>query len=218
MENSRVYASNKNPGTDEAFSLARAAKTRFANQDILEFLRSNPSTLGGVFFKARITEARFEIITKEEKEHIVEKKIDVILPLHGEFASPKAEGSLNVDEYTDVKEVVDGGEALGIGEDNDLGDAATDECDDVVESGNISILNSHIGHGVRVFKVYISRGETLLSKNMCAHIAIEIQGLRRKVDLYVLLMNGMLRRQQQQIGTNAKIQRRLWDPEIKIYF
>ncbi|GKE15471.1 hypothetical protein Tco_1423048 [Tanacetum coccineum] len=41
------------------------------------------------FFKACITDARFEIIAKEDKEHIVEKKIDVILPLplQGEFAS-----------------------------------------------------------------------------------------------------------------------------------
>nr|GEY97427.1 putative mitochondrial protein [Tanacetum cinerariifolium] len=114
-------------------------------------LRSNPKTLDEAFslahfFKARITEARFKIIAREEKEHIVEKKIDVILPLQGEFASPNAEGSLNADEYTGVEEVVDGGEALGIGEDNDLGDAATNEGDDVVESGDISILNSHIGH------------------------------------------------------------------------
>nr|GEU89716.1 putative P-loop containing nucleoside triphosphate hydrolase [Tanacetum cinerariifolium] len=132
---------------NEAFSLARAAETRFANLDIWEFFRANPSTLGEDFFKARITEARFEIIAKEEKEHIVEKKIDVSLPLQGEFASPKAEGSLNADEYTGVEEVVDGVEALEIGEDNNLGDATTDGGDDVVESGDISILNSHISHG-----------------------------------------------------------------------
>nr|GEV67736.1 class II heat shock protein [Tanacetum cinerariifolium] len=150
-----------NPKTlDEAFSLARAAKTRFTNLDIWEFLRSNPSTLGEDFFKARVTEACFEIIAKEEKKHIVEKKIDVYLPLQGEFASPKAEGSLNADEYTGVEEVVDGGEALGIGEDNDLGDAATD-----------------------------TGGETLLYEYMCTHVAIEIQDLRRNVDLYMLLMN-----------------------------
>ncbi|GKA51605.1 probable protein phosphatase 2C 42 [Tanacetum coccineum] len=86
-----------------------------------EFLRSNPLTLGEDFFKARTTEARFEIIVKEYKEHIVEKKIDVILPLQGEFASPKAKGSLNADEYISVEEVVGGGEALGIGQDDDLG-------------------------------------------------------------------------------------------------
>ncbi|GJW80894.1 hypothetical protein Tco_0144869 [Tanacetum coccineum] len=137
-----------NPKTlDKAFSLARAAETRFTNLDIWEFLRSNPSTLGEEFFKARITEDRFEIIAKEEKEHIVEKKIDVIVPLQGELASPKAKGSLNADEYMGVEEVVVGGEALEFGEDDDLGDAVTDDGDDAVESGEISILNSLIGHG-----------------------------------------------------------------------
>ncbi|GKF25464.1 hypothetical protein Tco_0081358 [Tanacetum coccineum] len=137
-----------NPKTlDEAFSLARAAETRFTNLDIWEFLRSNPLTLGEDFFKARINEARFEIVARKDKEHIVEKKIDVILPLQGEFALPKAKRSLNADEYISVEEVVGGGEALGIGEDDDLGNAAMDEGDDAVESGDISILNSLIGHG-----------------------------------------------------------------------
>nr|GEW52025.1 protein kinase, catalytic domain-containing protein [Tanacetum cinerariifolium] len=45
---------------NEAFSLARAMKARFTNLQILEFLRSNPSTLREAFFIARITEARFE--------------------------------------------------------------------------------------------------------------------------------------------------------------
>nr|GEZ43941.1 RVP_2 domain-containing protein [Tanacetum cinerariifolium] len=151
-----------------------------------------------------------------------------------------------------VEEVVGGGEALEIGEDDDLGDATTDGGDDAVESGDISILNSLIGHGsprslqrwekistgdvhvlidkgsthnfirpdvfeklclptyfTKVFMVYIGRGETLLYEYMCAHVAIEIQDLRRKVDLYMLRMKGMWRRQQQQIATNAKIQRRL---------
>ena len=107
-----------NPKTlDEAFSLTRAAETRFTNLDIWEFLRSNPLTLGEDFFKARITEVRFETIAKEEKEHIVEKKIDVILSFEGELASPKAEGSLNVNEYIGVEEVVGGSEALNVGED-----------------------------------------------------------------------------------------------------
>ncbi|GKC72113.1 RVP_2 domain-containing protein, partial [Tanacetum coccineum] len=174
----------------------------------------------------------------------------------GEFASPKAKGSLNADEYIGVKEVVAGGEALGIGEDDDLGDAG----DEAVESRDILILNSLIGHGsprslqlwgkigkgdvhvlidngsthnfirpdivkklclpthfTKMFKVYIGRGETLLCENMCALVASDIQGLRKKVDLYVLMMKGMLRwqQQQQQIVTNAKIQRRPWDPGIK---
>ncbi|GJR60979.1 hypothetical protein Tco_1503141 [Tanacetum coccineum] len=77
--------------------------------------RLNPSTLGEDFFKARITEARFEITAKEEKEHIVEKEIDVILPLQSEFDSPKAEESLNVDEYVGVEETTEEEIALAKG-------------------------------------------------------------------------------------------------------
>nr|GEW67938.1 integrase, catalytic region, zinc finger, CCHC-type, peptidase aspartic, catalytic [Tanacetum cinerariifolium] len=71
------------------------------------------------FFKARITKARFEIIAKEDKEHIVEKKIDVILPLHGEFASPEVKGSLDANEdigVDEVSSVIDG--VFNIGESN----------------------------------------------------------------------------------------------------
>ncbi|GJV76159.1 class II heat shock protein [Tanacetum coccineum] len=46
-----------------------------------------------------------------------------------------------------VEKVVGGGEALGVGEDDDSGNAATDGGDDAVESRDISILNSLNGHG-----------------------------------------------------------------------
>nr|GEX37947.1 peptidyl-prolyl cis-trans isomerase FKBP16-4, chloroplastic isoform X1 [Tanacetum cinerariifolium] len=124
-----------------------AAEARFTDLQLWKFLSSNPSTLGEAFFKARITEARFEVIAKKEKGQSVEKKMYIILPLQSEFTSPKIKGSLNADEYISVEEVLSGGEALGIGEDDDLCNAATDEGNDAVESGDISILNSLIGHG-----------------------------------------------------------------------
>nr|GEV51743.1 hypothetical protein [Tanacetum cinerariifolium] len=69
------------------------------------------------------------------------------------------------------------------------------------------------------FKVYIESGVTLLYENICSKMGLNMQGIVMEVDLYVLMMNGMLRRQQQpQIAMNAKIQRRLWDPGIKIFF
>ncbi|GKC94018.1 hypothetical protein Tco_1159460, partial [Tanacetum coccineum] len=51
------------------------------------------------------------------------------------------------DNKKSVEEVVSGGEALGVGEDDDSSNAATNEGDDAVESGDISILNSLIGYG-----------------------------------------------------------------------
>ncbi|GKD47665.1 hypothetical protein Tco_1276641, partial [Tanacetum coccineum] len=50
-----------NPKTlDDAFSLALAAEARFTDLQLLEILMSYPSNLGEAFFRARITEARFE--------------------------------------------------------------------------------------------------------------------------------------------------------------
>ncbi|GJU16231.1 hypothetical protein Tco_1144197 [Tanacetum coccineum] len=51
-----------------------------------------------------------------------------------------------------VEEVVGRGEALGVGEDDDSGNATIDGGDDAVESGVISILNSLIGHGSPLHK------------------------------------------------------------------
>ncbi|GJX30640.1 hypothetical protein Tco_0240495 [Tanacetum coccineum] len=147
-----------------------------------ELLVSRPTTLGDAFSLARIIEARFEAIAKKEKEQIVKKKTDAIIPLQSELASPKIKGSLNadkdigVDELSSaidgvfdmgesnvesmevrsnfgefsknkksVEEVLGGGETLGVDEDNESGNAATDEGDNAVEGGDISILNSLIG-------------------------------------------------------------------------
>ncbi|GKB34438.1 hypothetical protein Tco_0879380 [Tanacetum coccineum] len=162
------YHNETNPKTlDEAFSLGRAAETRFANLDIWKFLRSNPSTLGKDFFKARITEARFEIIAKEDKEHIVKKKIDVILPLplQSEFASPEVKGSLDADEDIGV---------------------------DKVSSAIDGVFD--IGESLVVFLkwVSISRSRPLL--------------------LMVSFENTDVA-----MGKEVKIQRRIWDPGIKIF-
>nr|GEW70047.1 class II heat shock protein [Tanacetum cinerariifolium] len=70
-----------------------------------KFLVSRPTTLGDAFSLARIIEARFESIAKKEKEQIVKKKTYAILPLESELASPKINGSLNVDEDIGVDEV-----------------------------------------------------------------------------------------------------------------
>ncbi|GKA09487.1 hypothetical protein Tco_0688818 [Tanacetum coccineum] len=61
-----------NPKTlDDAFSLALAAEALFTDLQLLEFLRSYPSNLGEAFFKARITEARFE----DENNQVVDTNV-----------------------------------------------------------------------------------------------------------------------------------------------
>nr|GEY53531.1 class II heat shock protein [Tanacetum cinerariifolium] len=231
---------------------ARATKTRFANLDIWEFLRSNPSTLGEDFFKARITENHFEIIAKEYKEHIVEKKIYVILPLQGEFASPEVKGSLDADEDIGVDDVcsaidgifnigesnvesievrskfgefsenkasleevvVGGGKVLGVGEDDDLCNAATDEGDDTVESGDISILNSLIGHGNPRFLQLcgtIDTTEVLIDKEADKEVQYDVYTLRVLI-LFLKRLNDQYIKKKKM---KAAMHRRLWDHGIK---
>ncbi|GJY40052.1 hypothetical protein Tco_0427322 [Tanacetum coccineum] len=87
-----------------------------------------------------------------------------------------------------------GGEALGVSEDDDLGNAATDKGDDAFKSEDISILNSLIGHGSPLqYYVY-----TL-------HILIPF--LKRLNDKYI-----------KKNKIKAAMQRRLWDSEIKSAF
>ncbi|GKB85173.1 hypothetical protein Tco_0957445 [Tanacetum coccineum] len=247
------YQRESNPKTlYEAFSLARAAKTRFANLDIWEFFRSNPSTLGEDFFKSRITKALFEIIAKEDKEHIIEKKIDVILPLQGEFASPEVKGSLDVDEDIGVDDVssaidgvfnigesnvesievrskfgeflenkasleevvVGGGKLLRVGEDDDLCNAVTDGGDDTVESGDISILNSLIGHGSpRSLQLCgtIGTTEVLIDKEVDKEVQYDVYTLHVLIPFLKRLNDPYKKKKKMK----AAMQRRLWDPGIK---
>ncbi|GJS88280.1 hypothetical protein Tco_0770916 [Tanacetum coccineum] len=56
---------------DDAFSLALAAEARFTDLQLLEFLRSYPLNLGEAFFRARITEDRFE----DENNQVVDTNV-----------------------------------------------------------------------------------------------------------------------------------------------
>ncbi|GJV82306.1 hypothetical protein Tco_1522204 [Tanacetum coccineum] len=103
--------------------------------------RQNTKIYKGLCQNCPYNRCSFEAIAKKEKEHIVKKKTNDILPLQSELASPKIKGSLDVDDDIGVDEVVGGGEALGVGEDDDSSNVATDRGDDTVESGDISILN-----------------------------------------------------------------------------
>ncbi|GJZ22109.1 ty3-gypsy retrotransposon protein [Tanacetum coccineum] len=63
-----------------------------------ELLVSRPTTLGDVFFLARITEARFEAIA--DNEHNIKEKAYTTLTLPSEEASPVVKGPLDASEYT----------------------------------------------------------------------------------------------------------------------
>nr|GEX35508.1 reverse transcriptase [Tanacetum cinerariifolium]GEX82942.1 reverse transcriptase [Tanacetum cinerariifolium] len=77
---------------------------------------------------------------------------------------------------------------LVIAEEDDAKEQPTDvEKEDAIES--VKRMQLPVT-GTKPFKVYIGSGETLLCKNMCAQIMVDIQGLQMHVDLYVLSMKG----------------------------
>ncbi|GJR00634.1 ty3-gypsy retrotransposon protein [Tanacetum coccineum] len=93
---------------------------------------------------------------------------------------------------------------------DDMGPEADDAPLEAVESCDISILNSLIGHEsphslqlwgmigtselpvhtTKAFKVYIGSEESLLCENVCLQVTLCMQGLAIEVDLYVLPMKG----------------------------
>ena len=168
--------------------------------------------MGEDFFKARITEVRFETIAKEEKEHIDEKKIDVILPLEGEFASPKAaEESLNADEYIGVEEVVGGGEVLKVVEDelsrviSTLKDGGG-EFDSGLDEINLN-LSEELADSQSAYFSYHLEGKVIFEGVGSVMACVAEDG--RMMLCYV---QGKGIRKKEKV--KATIQRRLWDPGL----
>ncbi|GKC80628.1 hypothetical protein Tco_1131402, partial [Tanacetum coccineum] len=72
---------------------------------IIELFRVRPTTLGEALSLAHIIKARFEAIVEVEKECIITKKVDTIISLQSELASPEIKWSLDADEDIGVDEV-----------------------------------------------------------------------------------------------------------------
>ncbi|GJQ89901.1 hypothetical protein Tco_0001040 [Tanacetum coccineum] len=180
------------------------------------FIR-NPSTLGKDFFKARITEAHFEIIAKEDKEHIVEKKIFVILPLQGEFASPEVKGSLDADEdigVDDVSSAIDG--VFDIGESNvesievrsKFGEFSENKAslEDVLVSGG-----KVLGVGEDDDLCNAATNGVLIDKEVDKEVQYDVYTLHVLIPFLKRLNNQYIKKKKMKIA----MQRRLWDPGIK---
>ncbi|GKB37111.1 hypothetical protein Tco_0882053, partial [Tanacetum coccineum] len=168
-----------------------------------ELLVSRLTTLDDAFSLARIIEAHFEAIAKKEKVQIVKKKTDAILPLQSELASSKIK-----DNKKSVEEVEGGGEALGVGEDDDSSNAATDGGDDAVKSRDISIINSLIGLGSprspqlcvsKAWKSLIDSSEFIVDHNATCHTRRQHHVLVSYVDFerkYVSIVDDEIFKQQ----------------------
>ncbi|GJR04995.1 ty3-gypsy retrotransposon protein [Tanacetum coccineum] len=117
-----------------------------------ELLVSRPTMLGDTFSLARIIEAHFKSLNADEYIGVdeVSSVIDGLFDM-GESNVEIMEVCSKIGKFSEnkksVEEVVGGGEALRVSEDDDSGNTTIDGGDDAVESKDISILNSLIGHG-----------------------------------------------------------------------
>ncbi|GKA21426.1 ty3-gypsy retrotransposon protein [Tanacetum coccineum] len=76
----------------------------------------------------------------------------------------------------------------------------------VVERMKLPVKNT------KLFKVYIGNVETLLCKNLCAQVTLEIQG---RIYLFLERLNAKYIKKKKM---KAEFQRRIWKPGIKIVF
>nr|GEX64002.1 zinc knuckle CX2CX4HX4C [Tanacetum cinerariifolium] len=118
-----------------------------------------------------------------------------------------------------MKEVVGGSEALGVGEDDDSDNAATDGGDDAVKSEDILILNSLIGYGSsRSSQLFGMIGKTdiqvLIEKRVDKEVQYYVYTLHVLIPFLKRLNDMYIKKKKM----NVAMQRRLWDPEINIIF
>ncbi|GJS00635.1 reverse transcriptase [Tanacetum coccineum] len=201
-----------------------------------KLLVTKPTSLGDAFSLARITVARL----KDQGVTPPTSNLGVA-PLSIKWISPAERPNCHSKSlcFNCDNKWVHGHKCLGkflllmTDEDEVMGQSGDGDQDDTMESGDISILNSLVGHGsprslqlwgtlgsvrvhilidnrsthnfvqpgvvermhlpitcMKAFKVYVGGGETLLCKNMCIQVTIDIQGLHMDLDLYVLPRKG----------------------------
>ncbi|GKE45203.1 retrotransposon-related protein, partial [Tanacetum coccineum] len=145
-----------------------------------ELLVSRPSTLGGAFALAQITEAHLEGQVAA-LTGTTTKTVAVMTPQRQ-----------SVPRFGGVSEEDDMGVATGDGGDGagdvhvliDNGSTHNFIRPDVVDKMCLPIKST------KAFKVYIGSGESLLCESVCSSITLHMKGVVIEVDLYVLPMQG----------------------------
>ncbi|GJQ99727.1 hypothetical protein Tco_0522712 [Tanacetum coccineum] len=214
-----------NPKTlDDAFSLALAAEARFTDLQLLEFLRSYPSNLGEAFFRARITEARFE----DEINQAVDTNV-------GDQEDP------------DVKNKQENQDDPNIAIPDQVLEESILHTSDKAKVVSTSMVATYEEHGCQDGFCMVATYEEQGCQDGLKHVttrspagkkgdldAITSKGglpdhMRASEKELVILKSPleqksmlrqerMLRRQEKQrLAKDAKIQRRIWDPRIKIF-
>ncbi|GJW82413.1 hypothetical protein Tco_0146388 [Tanacetum coccineum] len=197
-----------NPKTlDDAFSLALAVEARFTDQQLLEFLRSYPSNLGEAFFRARITEARFE----DENNQAVDTNV-------GDQEDPDMK---NKQENQDDPNIAIPDQVL---EESIL---HTSDKVEVVPTSMVSTFEEHgcqesmsrsgiyeSGISGLVPQLRDAKDKPYRAMLDAAALKAKLNSLQLQSPLGQCLNDQYIKKKKMKTA----MQRRLWDPRIKIYF
>ncbi|GJW82381.1 retrotransposon-related protein [Tanacetum coccineum] len=185
-----------------------------------EFLVSRPTTLGDSFSLALITEA-----------HLDDQAAPVagtMTKTFGNNGGDESESSSPVTP-TENEEAIESGDTLILNSLFGHGSPRSFQLLGTLSTGKMHILidnsstHNFVQPGVvermklpvknlKLFKVYIGNVKTLLCKNLCAQVTLEIQG---RIYLFLERLNAKYIKKKKM---KAEFQRRIWKPGIKIVF
>ncbi|GJT04278.1 hypothetical protein Tco_0838740 [Tanacetum coccineum] len=234
-----------NPKTlEEAFSLAMAAEARFTDLQLWEHLRSNPSTLREAFFRARINEARFDdeinqavdTIAGDQEDPNVKDKQEVKKVDDQEIENIKDEEGKNVEDHqvferddntnnADVGYIEDEpgflAHEIDYPNDNDARDQASELETKVLEDGKqddmkVMGVTDEQNNG----KPNVLEGNTVIGVgvnkiNKC--FDKEVQYVVSTLHVFIPLLKPFNDKHIKKIKMKVGIQRRIWNPGIKIF-
>ncbi|GJZ58467.1 hypothetical protein Tco_0613961 [Tanacetum coccineum] len=208
-EDKRSYDLSNPTTLDEAFSLACAAEARFTNQQLWELLRSYPLTLGEAFFRTRIIEARFE----DENNQAVDTNVgDQEDPDVKNKQENQDDPNIAIPDQVLEESILHTSDKSGIsGLVPQLRDAKDEALRAMLDatalkaklnSLQLQVINDDLGvitsRGAPSYHMQTSEKEFDVLKSPLD---------QRLNDLYI-----------KKKKMKAAMQRRLWDPRIKIYF
>ncbi|GKB10797.1 hypothetical protein Tco_0844720 [Tanacetum coccineum] len=179
----------------------------------IELFRARPTTLGEAFSLAHIIEARFEAIVEVEKECIITKKVDTIISLQSELASPEIKWSLDADEDIGVDEVSSAIDCVfHIGESNEVcskkSRGAAEGVVGVAGHQNNDEPDVLKGNGV------IGVGVNENNKGDDKEVQYLVYALHVLIPLLKCLNDKYIKKKKME----AVIQKRIWNPRIKSVF
>ncbi|GJV90170.1 hypothetical protein Tco_1537983 [Tanacetum coccineum] len=218
-----LLRSNQHPTTfSRRFSIACIGSKRFTNLQSWELLRSNPTTLGDAFFRARITEGHFE----DENNQAVDDNVDEEGKNVEDQQVSKGDDDTNNDDVGYMRQPIEDeswflAHEIDYPNNNDTRDQASEletkvlvdgKQDDVKVVGVTNEQNSdepNMLKGNGIISVGVNENNNRVDKEVQYSIYI--------LHVLIMLLKHLNDKYIKKKNIKAEIQRRIWNPGIKIF-